>query len=77
MVLRLNPASLANGLVGTAYSQSLTATGGTAPFSFALTSGILPAGLTLATSGAITGTPTASNGAGVSLTFTVTDTYGC
>jgi hypothetical protein len=37
----------------------LTATGGKAPYTFAITSGSLPSGLTLNTSsGAITGTPT-------------------
>jgi len=45
--------------VGTPYNSSLTATGGTPPYTFAITSGTLPAGLTLnASTGAITGTPT-------------------
>ena len=60
--------SLASGTVGTAYSQTLGASGGTAPYTWSLASGALPAGLTLTTaSGAITGTPT---GAGTA-TFTV------
>jgi hypothetical protein len=75
--ITVNPTSLANGTVGSAYSQSLSATGGTAPYTYALTSGTLPAGLSLSTAGAITGTPTASNGAGTSLTFTATDSLGC
>src|SRR5205823_7815501 len=45
--------------VGTAYSQTLAATGGTPPYAWSVISGSLPAGLTLnATSGAISGTPT-------------------
>ncbi|HLY18876.1 MAG TPA: putative Ig domain-containing protein, partial [Bryobacteraceae bacterium] len=52
-------ASLPNGLAGAAYNQTLTANGGTAPLNWAVSSGSLPAGLTLNTAtGAITGTPT-------------------
>jgi hypothetical protein len=49
------------GTVGTAFSSSLTVTGGTSPYTFSVLSGNLPGGLTLNTStGAITGTPTAA-----------------
>lgn len=51
----LNPAA-----VGSAYNQSVTATGGTSPYSWSLASGSLPAGLSLSGTGAITGTPTSS-----------------
>ncbi len=45
--------------VGVAYSSSLTASGGTSPYTYSIKSGSLPAGLNLNTStGAITGTPT-------------------
>ena len=65
--------SLPNGTEGTSYSQTLTATG-TAPITWNVTSGSLPAGLSLNNGGMITGTPTT---AGTS-TFTVTATnaYG-
>jgi len=43
--------------VGAAFSQTLAATGDT-PITFATQSGSIPAGLSLASSGAITGTPT-------------------
>jgi hypothetical protein len=47
------------GTVGSAYSSSTVASGGTAPYTYSVSSGALPAGLTLNTStGAITGTPT-------------------
>ncbi len=50
----------------------LAATGGTAPYTWALSSGTLPAGLTLnASTGAITGTPTAAST--TSFTVQVTD----
>lgn len=52
------PAST-TGSVGTAFSSSVTAAHGTTPYTYAITGGALPAGLTLNSStGAITGTPT-------------------
>src|SRR6185503_3118395 len=49
------------GQVGVAYSSSLVATGGVAPYTYSILSGSLPTGLTLnASTGAITGTPTAA-----------------
>ena len=63
----ITTASLPNGTVGTAYTQTLAATGA-APIAWSISAGSLPAGLNLnTTTGAITGTPTA---AGTS-TFTV------
>lgn len=72
--LTFSPAegSLAGGAVGQAYSQTIAVSGGTAPYSYTITSGALPAGLTLdAVSGIISGTPTASDSA--SFTITATD----
>lgn len=43
---------------GFAYSQTLTGSGGTGPYSFALQSGALPAGITLSAGGVLSGTPT-------------------
>jgi hypothetical protein len=52
---------LATGTVGVAYNGTLAASGGLGPYSWAVVSGSLPAGLHLiAASGAIVGTPTAS-----------------
>ncbi|MFC6189302.1 putative Ig domain-containing protein [Pseudoxanthomonas mexicana] len=68
----VSPGTLPNGAVATAYSQTITASGGTGPYSFAVTAGALPAGLTLSVGGALTGTPTA----GGSFNFTVTATDG-
>jgi len=55
------------GQVGTAYSNQLTVTNGTAPFSWSVSAGVLPAGLTLSSSGLLSGTPTTVG----SSTFTV------
>jgi uncharacterized protein (TIGR03437 family) len=54
------PTTFPTGVVGITYpGQVLSGNGGVAPYTFALASGSLPAGLTL-TNGSITGTPTAS-----------------
>ena len=72
--LTLTTTSLAAGVVGTSYNQTLQATGGTTPYSWAITTGSLPAGLTLnAATGAITGTPTGPQVGTISFTATVTD----
>jgi large repetitive protein len=48
------------GWTNTVYSDTLTATGGTTPYTFSATSGSLPTGLSLSASGVISGTPTAT-----------------
>jgi hypothetical protein len=68
--ITIAPSSLPGGTSGTAYSQSLTASGGEAPHSFAVTAGALPAGVSLSALGQLSGTPTAS---GI-FNFTVTAT---
>jgi len=71
--LAISTTALANGQVGVAYSATLVATGGTTPYTWSLTSGTLPAGLSLNSStGAITGTPTTAVSS-ASLTFQVQD----
>ena len=77
--LQVTPPSGAGltGTVGTAWSSSnnsVTASQGTSPYRYAVTSGLLPAGLTLnATTGAITGTPSANTSGSYLLTVTATD----
>ncbi|MGH8085780.1 MAG: putative Ig domain-containing protein [Lysobacter sp.] len=71
----LGPASLPGGTNGTAYSQTLIATGGVAPYAFAVSAGSLPTGLSLdAGSGQISGTPSAA--ASFSFDITATDSTG-
>ena len=65
---------LARGSVGIAYSITLSVAGGTAPFAWTLDSGTLPAGLTLSSSGIVSGTPTAAGSS--SFTLAVTDANG-
>jgi Putative Ig domain len=50
-----------------AYSATLSATGGTPPYNWTLKSGTLPAGLSLSTAGAITGTPTTAGAASITV----------
>jgi len=69
--ITLSATALATGVVGSAYpSTTITQTGGTDPVTFAVTQWALPAGLTLSSDGAISGTPTAAG----SFPFTVTAT---
>lgn len=73
--ITLSPSTLPDGVVGTAYSQTISASpGGT--YTFTVSSGMLPDGLSLNPStGAITGTPTT---AGLfNFTITATDGNGC
>ena len=74
-VIVVSPATLPPGGVGVAYSQQLTATGGTGPYTFAVTSGTLPPGLTLSAGGLLSGTPTAAGSSPV--TIQATDANGC
>jgi large repetitive protein len=73
--ITLSPATMPSGTVGVAYSQQITASGGTAPYSFAVTSGTLPAGLTLTAGGLLSGTPTTAGSSTV--TIRGTDANGC
>jgi hypothetical protein len=58
--LTITASTLPTGTVGTAYSYSLPATGGTPPYVWSLNSGTLPAGLKLSSKGTISGTPVAA-----------------
>ncbi|MBO9900427.1 autotransporter domain-containing protein [Xanthomonas phaseoli pv. dieffenbachiae] len=69
-VVTISPTSLPAATAGTAYSQTLTASGGTPGYSFVISAGTLPAGMTLNAAGVLSGTPTASG----SFNFTVTAT---
>jgi len=70
--LSITTASLPNGQIGVAYSQTLTATGGTLPYTWSIV-GALPTGLSLnAATGIISGTPT-QGGSTASFTAQVTD----
>ncbi|HKV62972.1 MAG TPA: N,N-dimethylformamidase beta subunit family domain-containing protein [Candidatus Acidoferrum sp.] len=69
--LSVSTTSLPNGTQSLAYNRSLAAVGGAAPYSWSLPSGTLPSGLTLSSSGQVSGTPTSV--ATSSFTVQVTD----
>ncbi len=56
--LSVTTTNLASGQTASAYVQTLTATGGTTPYSWIISAGTLPTGLSLSTAGVISGTPT-------------------
>jgi hypothetical protein len=61
-----------SGVVGTAYVDTLTATGGTAPYSWSVSAGTMPTGITLnASTGVLSGIPTVAGT--FSFTVRVTD----
>jgi hypothetical protein len=63
--------SLPPGDVGEPYAAQLVATGGTGAYTWTVTEGTLPAGLTLSAGGALSGTPTTAGNSG--FTVRVTD----
>lgn len=56
--LTLNQVPLPDGRVGDPYAATLTASGGAGPYTFTLSAGTLPPGVTLLSSGALQGIPT-------------------
>jgi hypothetical protein len=74
-VITLAPPTLPVGQIGVAYSQQITASGGTGPYTFSIVSGSLPVGLTLSASGLVSGTPTTAGSSTVVIQGT--DANGC
>ncbi len=71
--LSITTAVLDDGVVGSPYSQTVEATGGTGARTFSVSAGALPSGLSLtASTGVISGTPAGPFGT-ASFTLTVTD----
>jgi FG-GAP-like repeat/Putative Ig domain/Bacterial Ig-like domain (group 3) len=68
--ISVSPVTLPMGMVRSAYSQTLTATGGTGPYRYSVTAGTLPQGLSLGASGVLAGTPALSG----TYLFTITAT---
>jgi hypothetical protein len=69
-----NPA-VNSGTAGVAFSQTFTQSGGVGTTTFFLSSGGLPAGLTLSSAGVLSGTPTQTGT--YPITVTATDSNGC
>jgi hypothetical protein len=74
--ITLGPSVLSGGTVGEAYGQNVSASGGAGPYTYTVTGGALPAGLSLnANTGEITGMPAVSGSN--SFAITATDANGC
>ena len=66
--------NLQGGMIGSSYSETISAVGGTSPYTYSISAGSLPDGLSMSSAGVISGTPTT---AGTStFTVTVTDNTG-
>lgn len=72
--IRVVPPSLPNATRAIPYSQTLVASGGTAPYGFSITYGVLPQGLALTRDGVLAGTPTAAGN--TVFVVTATDALG-
>src|SRR5579862_5627381 len=70
--LAISTTTLPAGTVGTAYSANLAATGGVSPYTWSASG--LPGGLSISSSGTISGTPTTAGS--FSATVTVKDSSG-
>jgi hypothetical protein len=57
-VITISPPTLPAATQGVAYTRTITGAGGTGAYTFTVTSGTLPAGLTLTPAGVLAGTPT-------------------
>jgi len=73
--ISLAPARLPRAVHWLDYGAELSASGGLAPYAFALTGGALPAGVALTAGGSLAGVPDAPGAA--SFTVTATDADGC
>src|SRR5262249_4917042 len=82
VILTLSPDTLPPGDVGAPYTRTVLASGGTSPYTFTLADGTLPPGVTLASNGLLSGTPTVTGtftfavGATDSFPATGKKTYG-
>ena len=71
--LSVTSTSLGAASVGVGYSTALTASGGITPYTWTLSSGTLPASISLSSAGVLSGTPMAGDVGTYNLTFTATD----
>lgn len=69
--LAITTSAPATATVGTAYTGTVAATGGTSPYTWSATG--LPAGLTMSTGGTISGTPSSTAAGSYTVTVTVKD----
>jgi len=75
-IIELNPVTLPQGTLGAPYSATVTASGGTPPYVYSVSSGSLPTGLVInPATGEISGTPSALGN--FSFTIRAVDSEGC
>jgi hypothetical protein len=74
--ITLSPETVPDAVYGIDYTTTLTASGGTEPYTFEITGGMLPEGMTLSESGEISGTFNVGNISNYMFTVTVTDSKG-
>ncbi|RMA59812.1 putative Ig domain-containing protein [Acidovorax sp. 100] len=72
--INVTPSSIPVPVQGVPYSVTFVGSNGVAPYQFLVSTGVLPVGLSLSASGALTGTPTTA--AAYSFTITVSDFLG-
>ncbi|MGZ4964003.1 MAG: MBG domain-containing protein [Limisphaerales bacterium] len=73
--ITVDPATLSTATLGVAYNQTITASGGVAPYTFVVGSGSLPDGLALTADGSLTGVPFSLQTNNFNII--ATDTNGC
>ncbi len=71
--VKITTPSLPNGAVGASYNTTLSATGGTLPYTWSLLSGNLTSGLTLSPAGVIAGTPNVGTAGNYTFVVKVSD----
>jgi hypothetical protein len=76
VLIQVSPSTLPNATNGTSYDVILSASNGQPPFTYAIVSGSLPNGLTISSSGEISGTPTGNASAIYNFTIELTDING-
>src|SRR5581483_3711565 len=73
--ITVSPAALLTATRGSAFTQTITASGGTTPYTFSVAGGSLPAGVNLSNGGMLSGTPTLPGN--FDFTVKVIDETGC